>query len=187
MKLQKPGAGLPQIERLFIRSILVPSIRILLTWNMSTFLLKRELNIIKKIVSNVEKEKLTQKVIIDRVFAIEDHTRQFSINMVLEHLVIAGSLVKSIIETLSKEENFIEDVKIENVKPSKNIVDEYTGFEIFYNTYLDFIKQLPKKQSKMKKRHPWFINFNNYDWSVFMFMHTFIHRRQIQANIKELK
>ncbi|XOB60848.1 hypothetical protein ACMC56_09530 [Campylobacterota bacterium DY0563] len=187
MKLQEAGAGLPTIERLFIKTILVPGVRTLCTWNMAAFLLKRELKIIKKLVSKVDKEKLTQKVIIDRVFAIEDHTRQFSINMVLEHLVIAGSLMKNIIETLSKEENFIEDVKIQNVKPNKNIVDEYTEFEIFYNNYLDFIKRLPKKQSKMKKRHPWFINFNNYDWSVFMFMHTFIHRRQIEAIIKELK
>jgi hypothetical protein len=39
----------------------------------------------------------------------------------------------------------------------------------------------------MTKAHPWFVNFNNSDWACFMFMHTFIHRRQIQAIIKDLK
>jgi len=39
----------------------------------------------------------------------------------------------------------------------------------------------------MTKAHPWFVKFNNFDWNNFMFMHTFIHRRQIQAILNELK
>lgn len=187
MKLQAPGSGLPDMERLFIKNILVPGIRTLCTWNMAVFLLQRELKIIKKLVNSINKEKLTQKVLIDRVFAIEDDTRQFSLNMVLEHLVIAGTLIKEVIETLSKEQEFKNDIKIENVKPNKNIQDEYEEFEKFYAGYIKFIKNHQKNQSKIKKRHPWFIEFNNYDWSIFMFMHTFIHRRQIQAILKELK
>lgn len=187
MKLQPPGSGLPKMERLFIKNILVPSIRTLCTWNIAIFLLKRELKIIKNLVNNIDEKKLTKKVIIDRVFAIEDDTRQFSLNMVLEHLVIAGTLIKDVIKTLSKEQEYKDDIKITNVKPNKNIQEEYKEFEEFYNEYIIFIKNHSKKQSKMKKRHPWFIEFNNYDWSVFMFMHTFIHRRQIQAIIKELK
>ena len=62
-----------------------------------------------------------------------------------------------------------------------------TECNYFKRKKVDWIKSLDKKQSKMKKKHPWFTEFNNYDWSVFMFMHTFIHRRQIQAIIKELK
>ena len=95
--------------------------------------------------------------------------------------------VKNIIETLSLEKEFEEDVKIENVKPKLNNKNQYESFKKFYQDYILFIKSLDKKQSKMRKKHPWFIEFNNFEWSVFMYMHTFIHRRQIEAIIEELK
>ena len=107
--------------------------------------------------------------------------------MVLEHLEIAGNKVKNIIETLSLEKEFEEDVKIENVKPKLNNKNQYESFKKFYQDYILFIKSLDKKQSKMRKKHPWFIEFKNFEWSVFMYMHTFIHRRQIEAIIEELK
>ncbi len=186
MKLQPPGAGLPNLERLLIKNILVPSVRIVFTWDIALYFLKREISIIKKLVNKVDISKLQQKVLIERTFAIEDDTRQFSINMVLEHLTITGRAIKMVIDTLSKEQEFTTEIKIENVKPHENKINQLEEFLDFYNSYFYFIKNLPKTQSKAKKKHPWFIEFNNFDWSVFMYMHTFIHRRQIQAIIKEL-
>lgn len=57
---------------------------------------------------------------INRTFAIEDNSRQFSVNEVLEHLVIAGTLMQNVICTLSKEREVEFDIKIENVKPKEN-------------------------------------------------------------------
>ena len=187
MKFGKSGAGLPEIERLFIRLFLVPIVRIAMNWTISRLLIKREVNIIKKLLCNVSIKNLQQKMSIDRTFAIEDNSRQFSVNEVLEHLVIAGTLVKEVITSLSQEKNVDFDIKIENVKPKENKENQLNNFLEFYEDYDKFIKDLPKKQSKMTKAHPWFVKFNNFDWNTFMFMHTFIHRRQIQAILKELK
>ncbi|MDN5077080.1 hypothetical protein PJV89_01650 [Aliarcobacter butzleri] len=41
--------------------------------------------------------------------------------MVLEHLEIAGNKVKDVIEALSLEKEFEEEIKIENVKPKQNV------------------------------------------------------------------
>jgi len=187
MKFGKAGAGLPEVERSFIRTILVPAVRVLFTWNIARILIKREVNIINKLVTNIPQDKLQQKMAIDRTFAIEDNSRQFSVNEVLEHLIIAGGVVKDVIDTLSKEQDVKFDIKIEDVKPKDNRTNQLKEFLKFYNSYDEFIKQLPKKQSKKTKAHPWFVRFNNFDWNIFMFMHTFIHRRQIQAIIYELK
>lgn len=186
MKLKPPGAGLPELERLLIRFILVPFVRVLFTWNIALYLLKREVSIINKLVSNLDKEECIKKVLIDRTFAIEDDTRQFSVNLVLEHLVIAGNAVQGAIKTLSDEQEITGEIKIEMVKPKDNKPEQINDFNKFYQNYFSFIEKLPKKQSKMKKKHPWFVEFNNFDWSAFMFMHTFIHRRQIEAIIKKL-
>jgi len=187
MKFGKAGAGLPEIERLFIRTILVPTIRVLFTWDIARVLIKREVNIINKLVKNLPKDKLQQKMEIDRTFAIEDNSRQFSVNEVLEHLVIAGNIVKNVIDTLSKEQDVKFDIKIEDVKPKENKTNQLKEFLLFYTNYNDFIKEIPKKQSKKMKAHPWFVKFNNFDWNIFMFMHTFIHRRQIEAILDKLK
>lgn len=186
MKLAKPGTGLPDMERLIIKNILVPTVRIVFTWDIALIYLKREINIITNLVNNVPKRIHQRQVIIDRTFAIEDDTRQFSVNMVLEHLTIAGETVLSVIETLSNEKEFKADIRIENVKPKDNKENQLDQFLKFYDRYFEYIKNHSKEQSHAKKKHPWFVEFNNYDWSVFMFMHTFIHRRQIEAIIKKL-
>lgn len=186
MKLQKAGAGLPNFERLFIKRILVPTVRTIFTWNIALFMLKREVNIIHTLVKNRSTQEMKEQIIIDRTFAIEDDSRRFSINMVLEHLVIAGTLVKEVIESLSQEIAVENEITIESVKPRKNSDEALENFIYFYEDYIQSIKKLPKKKSMTTKKHPWFINFNNFDWSVFMYMHTFIHRRQIEEIISNL-
>jgi len=181
------GAGLPQIEGLFIKRVLVPSVRILCTWNIALFMIKREVRIIENLIANFDEEVLQQRVVIKRAFAIEDHSRDYSINMTLEHLRIAGMAVMSVINTLSQEKEFTKEITIEAVKPKDNSKDEAKKFFEFMKTYEEYIKNHKKNYSKMTKKHPWFVNFNNFDWSCFMYMHTFIHRRQIEAIIKELK
>ncbi|MFA6742081.1 MAG: hypothetical protein WCR78_11410 [Arcobacteraceae bacterium] len=181
------GAGLPQIERLFIKRVLVPSIRIVCTWNIALYMIKREVNIIEKLIKSFDEETLQKRVLIKRAFAIEDHSRDYSINMTLEHLRIAGTNIMSVIDALSNEKEFPEDITIQAVKPKDNRKDEADFFFHFMKTYEEYIKKHKKNYSKKTKKHPWFVNFNNFDWSCFMYMHTFIHRRQIQAIIKELK
>ena len=187
MKFQKAGGGLPESERLFIRLFLVPFVRVVMGWNIARVLVVREVKIIKKLLKDLSQKKLQQKMDIERTFAIEDNSRQFSVNDVLEHLVIAGKLVKDVISTLSHEKEVVYDIKIEDVKPKQNKENQLEEFLVFYDSYDNFIKNLPKKQSKTTKAHPWFVKFNNFDWNIFMFMHTFIHRRQIQAILEKQK
>ena len=186
MKLAPAGSGLPNFERLFIKNLLVPTIRIFITWDIALFLLQRELRIIDKLLKSINEDLLTKKVIIDRTFAIEDDSRQFSINMVCEHLVIAGMGVSSIIKKLSREQIPKNELTIEQVKPKENKENSLEDFLAFMNMYENMMKKLDKKQSNAKMRHPWFVEFNNFDWSVFMYMHTFIHRRQIEEIIRVL-
>lgn len=58
MKLQKPGSGLPNIERLFIKNFFVPILRTFFTWNIALFLLKREVSIIRKLTKELSQNEL---------------------------------------------------------------------------------------------------------------------------------
>lgn len=186
MQLARPGGGLPKFERFYIKTFLVPAAKYLFTWDLAQRLLNKEVKKIEALVAKIDKEKLQKRVVIERVFAIEDNSRDFSVNMVLEHLVIAGTGVMGIIHSLSNEQEFTRDVTIEGVKPHANDADTLDAFLKFAQRYNAFIDALPKKRSVMTKKHPWFIEFNNFEWSVFMFIHTFVHRRQIEAISKAI-
>ncbi|MDP3466120.1 MAG: hypothetical protein Q8R86_10175 [Sulfuricurvum sp.] len=183
----KPGDGLPRGEFLLIRLLLIPMVRTFFTWQIAFWLFKRESRVIVSLLEALSEEDRLRQVVIDKTFAIEDHSRQFSLNMVIEHLCITGRKVSSVIIALSEEREFSEIVTIAGVKPFANRSGTLDDFKAFVNEYKTLFTALPKQQSKMTKPHPWFYSFNNFDWSSFMYMHTFIHRRQIQAIIKALK
>ena len=183
----KPGDGLPRGEFLLIRLLLIPMVRTFFTWHIAFWLFKREARIIISLLEKLSEEERLRQVIIDKTFAIEDHSRQFSLNMVIEHLCITGRKVTSVITALSEEKEFSEVVTIQGVKPFENKADTLSDFKAFAEEYTAFFASLEKKHSRMTKPHPWFNSFNNFDWNAFMYMHTFIHRRQIQAIIAAIK
>ena len=181
MKLAAPGDGLPKLEKFFIKTFLVPCVKFVFTWESALKLLNKEAMRIENIVCKIKKDDLQKRVLIDRIFGIEDNSRDFSVNMVLEHLVIVGTGITRVIQSLSNEEAFAQEITIQGVKPHANGVDTLNEFLDFIKEYNVFIESLPKKKSLMTKKHPWFVEFNNFEWSAFMFIHTRVHRRQIAA------
>jgi hypothetical protein len=107
--------------------------------------------------------------------------------MVFEHLSITGRGVMGVIASLSAERPFDRPITIEGVKPHANKADALQDFETFVDEYGRFFRNLSKKHSRTTKAHPWFGPFNNFDWNAFMYMHTFIHRRQLESILKTQK
>lgn len=186
MTNKKAGAGLPRFEKNIIKYIVVWFVRVLFNWHIASYLLKRELNIIKKLLEKVQEEDLTKQVYIKRAFAIENHSRDYSISMTLEHLTITANALMGVIQSLSHEKPFERPITIEGVKPHENKQDGVQKFFKIMEMYEKFIDTLPKTYSRMSKEHPWFVAFNNADWHCFTFMHTLVHRRQIEAIIERL-
>ena len=187
MNQAKPGGGLPRLEQLSLKYILVPLGKRVFTWESALKMFHNEVKRIEKLLKEVEEAKCRERVMIDRVFGIEDHSRDYSITMVIEHLNIVGYGIMSVIDRLSNEESVDEAIKIENVKPQGSTENELDRFLAFSRVYNSFIEKLPKRKSKMTKAHPWFVELNNMDWSIFMAIHTFVHRRQIEAILQRLK
>jgi hypothetical protein len=187
MNQAKPGGGLPKLEQLSLKYILVPLGKRVFSWDSALNMFNSEVKRIEQMVKEIEEEKWQERIMIDRVFGIEDHSRDYSINMVIEHLNIVGYGIMGVIHTLSKEERVEKEIKIENVKPQGSVEDELNRFLAFSRVYNSFIEKLPKRKSNMTKLHPWFVELNNVDWSIFMAIHTFVHRRQIEAIIKGIK
>ncbi len=181
--LQPPGSGLPRLERLFIKYILVPFAKYGLGWKSSQIWLDYEIGRIETSIQNLNETALDQRVLIDHILGIEDDTRDWSISLVIEHLCIVTEGIIEVIKTLGEEKTVEMQIRIEDVKPQEGAVD-FTKLKAIVTTYKAYTP--PKRNSHMTKAHPWFIEFNDQEWHTFLAIHTWVHRRQIEAIVKKL-
>ncbi|MCD6365531.1 MAG: hypothetical protein J7M14_06610 [Planctomycetes bacterium] len=181
--LQAAGSGLPKFENLFIRTILVPLGRLFLGWKSARFWLHYELSCIENMVKGLSEDDLNKRVLIDHILGIEDDTRDWSIALVIEHLMIVNTGIIELVKTLSEERFFDGPISIEAVKP-KNQAVSINELKQIIKEYEIFVPR--NKNSKMTKAHPWFIEFNNKDWNTFLAIHTWVHKRQIKAILKDI-
>jgi len=112
------------------------------------------------------------------MFALEDSSRFWSVNMVLEHLVTVNLGTYEIVELLSQEISIDRVLGTAKVKPFKNINHTQSLID-FEKSYSQMIMKNSKQVSKMTKEHPWFGAFKNTSWHAFIGLHNKVHKKQI--------
>lgn len=187
--LEKAGKGLPKIEAIFLKYLCFPILKIVFNRNRALKMFEYEGEKILKLVKPMDKNQLFQRVLIPKIFAIEDNSRFYSPAMVLWHLIYVGEAIQQGVIDLSQGKTIDFTVKIEKFKPfveiDENIVERYEKFLFNYKKFLD--KNLININSKNCHIHPWFGCLNPHGWIVMSMAHQLIHRRQIEAIKKNLK
>jgi len=182
--LQPPGAGLPKIEKAFIKYLLVPLARYALGWKSARIWLDHEMRCITEMLAPLSQEQYRQRILIDHHLGIEDDTRDWSVSMVIEHLIIVDTGIIKVIKTLGKEERVDQEIRIEDVKPHQG-AGTLSELQLLLDDYRCYLP--PKRNSHMTKAHPWFVEFNDREWHTFLAIHTWVHKRQIKAILTKLK
>lgn len=178
-RLDKPGAGIPWYEKTFIKYIVVPVLPIIFTWDKALDFLQKQVNEILKLVEDLDEETLSKQVLVPSMFALEDSSRFWSINMVIEHLVTVNLGTYEIVDLLSQEKSIDRELGTAKVKPFKN-TNHIKNLKVFEKVYSKMIKKNTQQVSKTRKSHPWFGPFTNYQWHSFIGLHNKLHKRQIQ-------
>ena len=125
-------------------------------------------------------------MLIPRRFALEDSSRCWSVNMVVEHLVTVNLGTYEIVDQLNQEKSIPRELTTAKVKPFHN--QSYTkNLIVFEKAYCRMIKKNTNRASIATKEHPWFGVFNNYNWHSFIGLHNTLHKRQIQHILESLK
>ena len=181
-KLEKAGHGLPKIDAIFLRYIGFPLLKSFISWGNAFKFFEYEGKEILNLVKDLPKDKLFKKVLIPKIFGIEDNSRYYSPAMVLWHLIYVGECLQEGIVNLSKNEKINFTVKIENFKPfikiDEDIVERY---ENFLNNYRKFIEiNVENKYINNCHSHPWFGCLNPKEWLVMSAIHQMVHQRQIK-------
>lgn len=185
--LQPPGAGLPAFEltwlRIYFRCMCAVTSR-----NAAMHRFKRETEKILSLARTVSATQGTVPVLIDRITGIEDSSRYWSVFMVLDHLRIVNEGMTQIIDDLSHDRLFAQEVRIQDVKPhvdsEPDVVDRFIQSVA---TYEATINRLGKLGHRVRHPHPWFGPMTADDWHCLAGIHHWVHRRQIERIRQSLK
>lgn len=184
--LGKAGHGLPKIDAIFLKHIGFPILKTFISWDNAMKFFEYEGKEILNLVKDLPKDKLFKKVLIPKIFGIEDNSRYYSPAMVLWHLLYVGETLQEGIVSLSKNEKIDFTVKIENFKPfveiNEDIVEKY---ENFLNNYKKFLEtKVENKYINNCLSHPWFGCLNPHQWLVMSAIHQMVHKKQIKKILK---
>ena len=179
-QLAPPGAGLPTLERWF-SSALLHSLRAFLSKDALTRWLHRETETVLALAASLPKAQACQPVLVPRVTGLEDSSRCWSANMVLQHLVIVDTGIHQIAEALSGNNAFDRTVRIAEVKPDPGAgLEQQALLRTAVDDYAQLIGSLGDLRTTLHHAHPWFGQLDLGGWHALAAMHCMAHRRQMQ-------
>ncbi|WP_415406076.1 hypothetical protein ACLHDG_09925 [Sulfurovum sp. CS9] len=186
--LGKAGDGLSSGRAFFLRYLGFPLLNSIISWERALDIFEKEGEKVLFLARSMKKDKLFERVLVPKLFGLEDNSRYYSVAMVIEHLIIVGSALKKRIPLLSQGKNLDKEIKIEDYKPymeiDETIIDQY---EIFLHSFRKEVEEnVDNIYLENRHEHPWFGELKAKDWSVMGAIHQMVHRRQIEAIIRGL-
>ena len=185
-KLESPGAGLLALELALLQTLFRCACAVIsLEGGLGWF--KFEARKITVLAGSVSTEQGALPVLIDRVVGIEDSSRYWSVFMVLDHLRIVDEGMTQIIQALTDDRLFGQEVRIQDAKPSPQSGPETIGrFLNAVDGYESIVTRLGILGRRVRHPHPWFGPMTAHDWHCLAAIHHWVHRRQLERIVRKL-
>ena len=186
--LGKAGGGLSRGRAFFLRYFGFPLLNSVVSWERALGIFEKEGEKILSLARSVDKDKLFERVLVPKLFGLEDNSRYYSVAMVMEHLLIVGNALQKRIPLLSQGKKLEKEVKIKEYKPYRKIEDTVVEqYEIFLHGFKKEIEEnIDDIYLENRHEHPWFGELKAKEWAVMGAIHQIVHRRQIEAIMKEV-
>ncbi len=188
---QQPGAGIPMPQQLYLRYYMGPFLAARSDWDQNWRNFDTLNEKIFRRVEHIPPAKMLQPVLIHPVPGLEDSSRNWSIAMTFEHLMLVGQAQVMIIRTLCdgtvpQGEARTADVKPKGGTDALEQIQNYKDFLVNLRTEIGPLKEAALR-STIKFAHPWFGPFTAKQWQWLFTAHTAIHYRQIKDIVKGLR
>ena len=186
VQLDPAGAGLPAME-LWVSRFGFGILRFLLNRRRTEQWLRKETARVLAIANALSPEQLQAQVLVPRPAGLEDSSRNWSAAMVLQHLVIVDSGIGELITVLAQNQAFGQEVRIADVKPDADAGREQLELlEQALQAYIKTVTAVESLKTEGHHAHPWFGPLNGHGWNTLAALHTMIHRRQLEAIVRQL-
>lgn len=183
--LEKPGAGLPPLER-WVASTILRGLRASLSPAALNRWIEAETARILALTAGLSPEQARERVLTPRITGLEDNSRYWSVNMVLQHLDIVDSGILQLSRSLASHQEFDREVRIAEVKPDPGVGPEQAErFRAAADAFLGWAAR-PRVETGLHHAHPWFGPLDCKGWHTLVAIHTLAHRRQVEAIIARL-
>ena len=191
-KLQAPGAGLPLIQRLALKLFVGPFQSKMVSWEESRAKYERLTSRILTKSETISAVDRKIKVLVKPIIGLEDSSRYWSVDMLLEHLLIVGTQMEVVILMLASGSSPDRKVDIAKVKPTnassasstQDILAQYKRFAPGLMERLD--AGMKNKNSLTTLHHPWFGPINARQWYWLASSHQAIHWEQLKQIAKQI-
>ena len=185
--LAPPGAGLPLPELLIARLLLAMRCRSGNTKSFTArFLVEREK--IRQIIISQDMSSFNKRVLIKRPLGLEDSSRDWSILMTLDHLLIVHEEFVRVIYALARETVPKGKASTAAVKPDPDVSEDIISrYEKSCDQLLTCFASVSNFKTRATFAHPWFGPMDAHAWHALAGGHMAIHRNQIERIIKGLK
>ncbi len=184
--LGEAGGGLSSGRAFFLRHLGFPFLNSIVSWEHALDIFEKEGEKVLSLARSMEKDKLFERVLVPKLFGLEDNSRYYSVAMVLEHLLVVGNALQNRIPMLSQGKSLDKEIKIEDYKPYMEIddmiIDQYENFLHGFRKEVE--ENIDNVYLENRHEHPWFGELKAKDWSVMGAIHQVVHRRQIEAIIR---
>jgi hypothetical protein len=186
-KNAEPGAGLPWWQHWVGRNVLFPRFCAKHTPQSALALFQEEKARIFDL-TNTPGLAVTCPVKVRGVMGIEESSREWSVQMTVEHLNIVNPAIAALIQCLQANKPFPHPIRIAAVKPKgqQDWLNTLEGFQHLTDQLVDQVKNGPWPET-IRHEHPWFGPLTAFQWTCMVAMHQGIHRKQIEAILKGLK
>ncbi len=191
-KLQPPGAGLPLAQLVFLKIWLGPFVSKRTPPKKSRETYEKLTKKIIEYAASLSDEQRSEKVLVDPIRGLEDSSRYWSMNGVLEHLMMVSTGVEATILALSSGTVPNQKVDTAKVKPAQKGQDylaQFTERAPGLMSRLDEKLSQPNMnfESQLKLKHPWFGKMTAKQWYWLLGTHQGIHYQQAQQIASALK
>ncbi len=186
-RLAEPGAGIPALER-WVAGAGIRALARFASRDAITRRFAQDAQRAIELARGVPEELGRRRVLIPRIAGMEDSSRDWSVYMTLEHLVIVSAGVSGLIRRLCAGREIPGSVRIQDVKPDEGAGPEQAdALEDTVLRYGEEVAAHPDLRSAKRHPHPWFGPLNALQWHALAAVHNRIHRAQIEQILRRLR
>lgn len=185
-KLAEPGAGIGMIEMGLLKAVIKPISMRGLHVDRSIKKLKQGECRLENELSQFNPERLTERILVPRIWFIEDSSRFWSAAMLFRHISKVNLSIAKAIEykmSLGDESAAAAKERLKAVKPEmeSNQIQEIENFRVSVKRLIAAVQKTSELELQTNTLpHPWFGQLTYAEWTWFAGFHMCVHSRQLK-------